>query len=234
MTTTRMPLLSLGLVALIAAPAAAQRGPGMMMGMGGGGAVQLLMAPPVQEELALSDEQVEQVTTLAEDFREQMRTRMQEARAELQQLSQQERFERFEAMVREMDAEAREQLREVLKPEQLHRLMQIRLQQAGVMALGEPPVRERLKLSDEQSKKIDEILASFRSDLQSMMQEARQQQTPPDPEKFLELRRKHREEALAVLTDEQKASLEELQGEPFELPPPPGPGGPRRGAPPRP
>ena len=97
MTTRRMQLLSLGLFALIAAPAAAQRGPGMMMGMGGGGAVQLLMAPPVQEELGLSDEQVEKVTTLAEDFREQMRTRMQEARAELQQLSQQERFQRFEA-----------------------------------------------------------------------------------------------------------------------------------------
>src|SRR6266481_7522810 len=60
--------LALGVVALLAAPALAQRGQGGRGGPGGGGAMFLLANEGVQKELKITDEQKDKLKAASEKF----------------------------------------------------------------------------------------------------------------------------------------------------------------------
>jgi hypothetical protein len=241
-TTLRLTLI-LGLAALLVAPASAQRpggqgqgqgrfGQGFGGGMGGqGGLVQLLMAPPVQEELALSDEQIGEIEPIGEQLRSDMMSRMQEMRGQFADLSPEERRERFEQMSRDLNAKAKDGLKEILKEEQLARLEQIHIQQQGVQAFADPIVLEALKLTEDQKAEVDGILESYRTESRELMESARDADDRAGlMGKFVELRRGSMEKAMGVMTDDQRAAWEGLTGEPFQMGPGAfGPGGGRRG-----
>src|SRR6478672_11623708 len=109
-------IMGLGLLALIAGPAAAQQGRGF--GCGGGGNLSTLAANTgVQKELKLDDQQVEKAKDLAEKTREKMR----ETRETLQGLEGEERRTKQQEISREMNASSLKALGEFLKPEQLAR-----------------------------------------------------------------------------------------------------------------
>ncbi|QDV37086.1 hypothetical protein [Tautonia plasticadhaerens] len=238
MNATRRMTIALGIVALLAAPAAAQRGggqgqgrfgQGMRMGMPGGLA-QLAMAPPVQEELALSDDQIAKIEPIGEQLRSDMMSRMQEMRDQLGDLAPEARRDRFEQMSRELNAAAKVRLEAVLKPEQLDRLVQIELQQQGVQAFSEPAVVETLKLTDDQKAEIDGLLETYRTEVREAFEAARgSEDRGAVMRELVELRQSSMDAAMAVLTDDQKASWEELTGEPFQMGPGFGPGGGRGG-----
>lgn len=228
MNATRSLTITLGIMALLAAPAAAQRpggqGPGRFgQGMGmPGGLVQLAMAPPVQEELSLSDDQLEKIAPIGEQLRTDMMSRMQEIRGQLADLDPEERRERFEQMSREMNVAAKERLKGVLKPEQLDRLEQIERQQQGVQAFSDPAVVEALKLTEDQQAEIEGILETYRTEVRDAFEAAREaEDRGAVMREMVELRRASMDKAMAVLTDEQRASWDELTGEPFQI----GPGG---------
>src|SRR5437870_9223595 len=91
--------LRLGVVAMLAGPAAAQQGRGF--GRGGGGNLATLAAnTSVQKELKLDDQQVEKAKELAEKTREKLR----EVRESLQGLDQEERRTKQQEINRELNA----------------------------------------------------------------------------------------------------------------------------------
>jgi LTXXQ motif family protein len=201
-------MLGLGLVALIAGPAAAQgRG-----GFGrGGGLGQLLGNASVQKELKLDDSQTEKAKELAAKIGEEMRGKFQD----LQGLDQEERRTKMMAINREMNATALKSAAEFLKPEQIARLKQISLQQRGAMAFGEPEVAEKLNLTDAQKNDIRSIVQASQEKMPSF------QDFQSDREAAMKKRDEVNKETLsqvsAKLNDEQRKTWTEMLGSPFEI-----------------
>jgi Spy/CpxP family protein refolding chaperone len=169
-----------------------QRGPRgggpMGMGFGGGmfsgamGKVFLLQNPQIQKELELTAEQKEKLQGLQADFgfggnrgnrenppsREEMRQRAEK-----------------------LDGE----IKEILLPNQMERLNQIRVQLMGPAAFQDPDVAKDLGISEDQQKKMTTLRDEFMKDFQKKLME----------------------HIAAALTPEQKAKFEKLIGEKFDL-----------------
>jgi Spy/CpxP family protein refolding chaperone len=185
-------------------------GPGGPGGFfGGGGTLGLVMRPEVQDELQLVDEQRDKVMDVVEESRDQMRDEMREMFSGFGDLSEEERDarrdeirSRFEAM--NTDLESR--LKKVLLPHQFDRLkqigVQVRVQQRGASALSSGDLAEALSLTDEQKEKLEQRAEEVREEMQ---------------EKIRQLQAEAREKMLDVLTPEQRAKLEQLMGDAFEL-----------------
>ncbi|MGE3819346.1 MAG: hypothetical protein AB7I30_07920 [Isosphaeraceae bacterium] len=203
--------LALGIVALSASPAWAQgRGGFGMMGMGGGS--RLLTNEGVQKEIKATEDQISKLNTLGEELGAKGR----EAFQGFQDLGDEERREKMASVSKMMAEEVEKGLKEILKPEQVKRFQQIELQQAGYAAFAMPRVSAALKLTEEQKEK----LAGVTEDMAGAMREAFQA-AQGDREammaKMRELRKEGMDKAVAVLTDEQKATWKDMTGEPFEV-----------------
>jgi hypothetical protein len=200
-------LLGLGLVALLASPAAAQgRGFGMF-----GGISFLLGNASVQQELKLTDKQIDKAKDLAEKVRDEMREKFQG----LGDLSQEERLTKMREIGREVNASTLKAAGEFLKPEQITRLKQISYQQRGATAFSDPEVVGKLNLTDSQKSSIQTIIQ------ESMKQMPTREDFQDDREAAM---KKAREVAKATLTkaesklnDEQQKTWKELLGAPFEV-----------------
>lgn len=200
--------LTVGAVALMAAPAWAQQRGGFGGGFGGGGFI--LMAPNVQKDLKLTDEQVGKV----QETLESVRDKHQDEFAALRDLPQEERFKKARALSKTTTDEVKQAL--AFTPEQSKRFDQINLQQRGYQAFADPEMQDKLKLSDEQKSKIREIGASTRErseEIRKSFQEDREGAM----KKMNELRKENLDKALAVLTDHQKKTWKDLTGEPIEV-----------------
>ena len=213
-------MLGLGLVAMLAAPAAAQQGRGFGRFGGGGNLAQLLANSGVQKELKLEDQQVEKAKELAEKISAKMR----EARESLQGLDQDEQRTKRQELNREINATTLKAVGEFLKPEQVARLKQISLQVRGVQAFSDPEIQKKLNLTDSQKSDIQAIG-------QESMEGARglfsQDQSPEERQaamkKITELRKQALTKVEAKLNDEQQKTWKELIGAPFEFRPDPRP-----------
>jgi Spy/CpxP family protein refolding chaperone len=185
-------------------------GPGGPGGFfGGGGMMGLVGRDDVQQELQLVDEQQEKVQTVVDEARDQIRDEMRSMFSEMRDLSEDERRERFgeiRARMDEMNTELEGKLKKVLLPHQFDRLKQIdvqsRIQQRGASALSSGDLAEALSLTDEQKEKLEKRAEEVREELQ---------------EKIRQLQTEARDKMLDVLTPEQRAKLDELMGDTFEL-----------------
>jgi eukaryotic-like serine/threonine-protein kinase len=195
-----------------------------------GGQLLLLKEPSVRAELKLTDEQVKQVNHLMDRRREVF---FRDDR-ELSQEAWQAKFEELAAQVKA--------LVDGFGPEQARRLKQIVWQQAGAAAFADPEVVEALRLTDEQKKSIREIQEAMRRPMRGAgWPGGPRRGGPPGPppgerKKPEEVLKSGREQAVNVLTVEQKASWAELIGAPFKGEVRPafgGPAGPGREPPPR-
>lgn len=210
----RTALLTALLIAVLAVPAWAQRGRpqgpggpgfGFFGGPGGGGRLFLIANPAVQEELKLTEEQKQLLQDLRNDLRQKM--------ASLREIE--DRQQRFQRM-REITQEAQELLDAILEPNQKTRLEQIELQLQGPRALLRRDVAEKLGLTEEQRSKIREIFESLRPDFSRI-----REMSPEERRQFFQSMReraeKAQQEALAVLTPEQKEKWEKMLGAPFDV-----------------
>ncbi len=210
-----------GVLLASAAQAAEGRAGGARRGsrtMGRGSLLGLLRSKQVQKELKLTEEQTGKVTEVSKKLMEEMRKQS----AALQEITDREqRQAKRTELSNQLDRKAREQLRDVLSREQIMRLYQIRTQVRGVVAtLGNEFVARRLKLTDEQKKKVAEIAQSTQQkqrELYAGLRGADQEARGKAMGKLRELRQKADQEALAVLTAEQKEGFKKMQGEKFEL-----------------
>jgi hypothetical protein len=98
----------------------------------------------------------------------------------------------------------------VLTPAQYHRLWQLVWQNCGPAALIEPAVRQALQLTEAQRKQIEGIRERTLEALRGVRQEGREEPA----ENHAPLRRQALDEALVLLTPEQKSRWEELKGPP--------------------
>lgn len=169
-------------------------------GFGEGIRLRVLALPQVQDDLKLADEQKAEARKTAEG--------LQGLFAGLQGLSQEERQQKFQEIQTKTRA-AVEQVNKALSKEQNERLDQIVLQARGANALTDEKVGSELKLTDDQRQKLASIQ-------EQAMQQGRDAQG--DQEKIAQIRKTSREQALAVLTEDQRQQFEKLQGKKIELP----------------
>jgi hypothetical protein len=241
----RRTVLLSGLVVLLAAATVAQaqdRRPGRggfgFSGFGGGfgaSSSQLLGTPEVQKELGVTDEQKGLIEDMVADIREKMR----EAFAgggfqDFQNLSQEERQKRREENRKkgeEIQKKADEMVSMILEQNQLDRLQQLKLQREGVNAFSRDEVAQKLNLSQEQRDKIRKIREEAfpepgsggggQQNFQNMSDDERREFVT----RMRERGEKMNTDILAVLTPDQKANWEKMQGKPFDFPQPQGFGG---------
>lgn len=204
------------------------RGFGMMGGgmMGGMSKGSLLAREQVQTELKLTQEQKDKLT--------EVRRSSAPARGDFKNyknLSEDEKKTRQEE-AKKAAAESWKKMEAVLKPEQLTRLNGIFLQTALPQALKDEAIAKELKLSADQTKKIDEALQWGQDEQRKLFQGGAGGRDADARKKMQEDRQKIQKETdakvLAVLTADQKAQCEKMKGAEFKLEEPArGPGGAR-------
>ena len=176
-------------------------GPGMF---GERSALGLLRLPKVEKELNLTDEQKDSIRKLMREMRPQPG----DGRP-----SREEMEKRAE--------KAEKKLAEILKPEQMKRYKEIRIQFQGPEAfVANPEVVKALKLTDDQQKKVKDIQKETRKQIGELDRPDRDS-TPAERKEFIEKVQKIRKEAVdkcvEALTPDQQAKFKELRGKPFEF-----------------
>jgi hypothetical protein len=160
----------------------------------------LLRQKSVQEELKLSPE----VTKKVLEFTNKESGAYDEA---LKQ-TKEEADKRSE----ELEKEEKKFLEDNLTAEQRKRLNQIALQVTGLHQLTRPEVAKLLNLTEEQQKKFKEMRDEARKELEEIFSAKGAGRN----EKLAKLREETDKKIDALLTDEQKAKVKELLGEPFK------------------
>lgn len=114
--------------------------------------------------------------------------------------------------------ELTEDLEKVLSEPQLSRFLQINLQGQGVVALADRHTQDRLAISPEQAVKIAEIKARANEELKSLLNSVRAD-SKSGMERYEKVRADCRGEVQAILTEDQRRRLRELEGPEFKLRP---------------
>jgi len=147
----------------------------------------------------------------------------------------QEIMEEFRPELERRAQEIEKQVAEILEPDQFKRLKQIELQWQGVDGLVRPDVAQALGLSEDQQKEIKAAIEERNKEMETLGEEMRgmfpggfRELSDEEREqirgKMQELGEKRqaidaetRKKAMGVLTDDQKAKMPDLMGEPFEF-----------------
>jgi hypothetical protein len=208
-------LLTFGLIVALAAPALAQqqrqRGQrGQFGGRGQGGIGMLATNESVQKELNVDKDQADKIKEAVDKVRDSHKDDF----AKLQDLSQDDRRTKSQELNQTVSAETLKALDDVLKPEQIKRLKQIELQQAGERAFTRPDVQTALKLTDDEKDQIKTITEDAAKQRRELFQGGNAQGSR---DKMTALRKETMEKVQAVLTDDQKKTWKDLTGDAFEL-----------------
>lgn len=197
------------------------RGPGRNeFGIPGGppaSRITLLTMPEVQTEVAITDAQKPLINKLEDELRDQLREVMSGFNfQEIFSLSDEERDQKFSDLRKKTESAIRaidEKLSKDLSPKQITRLDQLVLQREPLAAFSRSEIADKLKLTQEQRTKLEDLAPPG-----------------PGPGRFgpPELRQQLQDDAVAVLTNDQKKVWAELKGSDFKFPEPQGfgPGGP--------
>jgi hypothetical protein len=174
----------------------------------------LVFRAKVQTELEVTDAQRQKLD-------ERLTETVQDAMRFFEKLNERKPEEREKALGAYRQ-QAQEKLtdfqKETLKPGQLARLRQIRLQHEGPFALGDPEVARELKLSDEQRLQFMAVVQGMQKQVQPLIKEAQSGGKPEEiGPKVMKLRQEHVGKIEAILTDAQKKQWQELLGKPFAL-----------------
>lgn len=227
-------ILTFSIVALsavmLAGDAQAQRGGGGGFGGGRGGfgggmgggiqKVSLLRLESVQDELGVDESQLEQIQALRGGRGERGGRGGQGGaeRPNFRDMSEEDRREAIEVMRQEAaqrQKEQEEKLAEILGPDKMARLNEIYLQAAGVSALQDPSVAEKLGLTQEQQEEMREVSQDIMADFRETMREGGDREAMR--ERMTEMRAEVEKETMAVLSDDQKEKFNEMKGAPFTL-----------------
>jgi Spy/CpxP family protein refolding chaperone len=182
-----------------------------------------LDSDPVQKDLKLTPEQVAKLKAINEEFRANRRKQF-EGMAGATPEQRRAKIAEFRASAKESRAEYQKKVDAVLLPEQRNRLREITLALRGPLAaLADEQVAKTLNLTDEQKKQIQAIEEAAGEKVRSALQALRDRRSVAQGEletKASELHDQAVQQALGVLTPDQKTSLEKMKGEnpPVERP----------------
>jgi hypothetical protein len=223
--------LTLGVAALLCAPAIAQQPGGRGRGGFGGGAnlATLAQNKSVQEELKINEDGAKKVKDALDKVNEDLKDDVAKLRGGRgggggNNVTPEER-----AAARKKVGEAQEKaLKGVLTDQQMTRLEQIRHQQEGIAIFTNEDSAKALKLTDDQKTKIKEIsdnLAKERRDLLGAGGggggggRGRGAITPENQQKLQAMTKDAMSNATKTLTDDQKKTLDDMLGKPFDYKP---------------
>jgi Spy/CpxP family protein refolding chaperone len=198
-------VVGLVIVSALAQGASAQRGGGRGFGrlFNGTAKAQLATLDEVQSDLKLTDEQKTQIAEINDKLREDRRGLFGSG------------FGQFNQIRADMDKLNREASAEVdakLDDAQRQRLQEIAIQVNGAAALNDPSVVEKLNLSDEQKKKLEEVRAENSKAVEDAMSDFGDLSREERRDKFRTLAETSDSNLLGVLTDEQKKNFDEMKG----------------------
>jgi hypothetical protein len=177
------------------------------------GPFRLLQIPKVKKELNLTDEQSEKIKQVAQEMRpgQGQWHGSGDARPSFEEMQKRmaERIEKID-----------KKLAEILKPDQLERFKQLRIQFQGPAAFANPEVAKTLQITDEQQKKLKEIITETGKQMRALGRPA-EDATPAERKEHGEKAQKIMKEALGkcleALTSKQREKFEKLRGKPFEF-----------------
>lgn len=232
MRTLGRMALTVGLVAVLAGTASAQRQRGGQGrgGFGGGGVGFLISNEAVQKELKMDKDQADKATEAVKKVREKHADDF----SKLRDVPQDERRAKMQELGKEVNEETLKAVGEVLKPEQLTRLKQIELQRASFAAFTRPDVQEALKLTTEQKEKVKTITDEANKDIRALRGAGGQGRGQggaggagrgqgrggfgANNEKITAIRKEADGKIVALLTDDQKKTWKGMTGDAFEVP----------------
>ncbi len=218
----RMFVPSVALVLAVAVVASAQERPSGQRSRRGRGSrsslLGLVSLEQVQKEMKLNEEQIGKVKKVVETLTAEMRKEY----APLREIEDRaKRTAKYTELRKKFDGKAREQISAAVSREKMIRLYQIRMQvRSALESLSEKYVAGKLKLTDEQKKKLTEINAEHaaeRTKLFSSMRDATREKRSEAYGKYRTLRTDAEKKALEVLTADQKKTFEEMKGKEFKL-----------------
>ena len=161
----------------------------------------LLRQKSVQKELKLTDDDAKRIMEFTNKESDEYGKAL--------KLAAKERTAKFN----ELEATNKKFLEDNLSAEQRKRLGQITLQVTGLYQLGRPDVVKALNLTEEQQTKFEEMQKEARKALEGILTAT---ERAGKSEKLAMLREETNKKILAALTDEQKAKVREIVGEPFK------------------
>ena len=169
----------------------------------------------VQDELKLDAEQKAKIKEAVETAT----ARQREVFGALRGVQGDERAKKL-AELNDKNAEAVRAIKATFKPEQTERFDQISLQVRGLQALGDAPIVEKLKITDEQTKQIKEVAEGSQQKRIQLFQDIRNGNIDRTKvrEKQDAITKDSETKTMDVLTDEQKAQFEKMKGAKFDMP----------------
>ncbi len=218
-------VLSCAMLVVISAQAQPPRGGGMMGGMGmmggqgGMGFLILLRNQDVQSEIQLTADQKDKLQDLAQAARGSF------TRGQNYQDMTDDECAAMRKQMQERQEKMQKDVEELLTPEQLQRLKEIRLQvadsQGGTLAaLSIPDVTKDLAFTPDQSHKLKNLQQSIADKGRELMQggmNMSQDERAAAFEKIQQAAKDASAKAADILTPEQKATLEKLKGKKFDI-----------------
>jgi hypothetical protein len=204
-------LLAVGATTLFSSSALGQGFPFQESGRFNGMAM-LIRHEGVQAELKITKEQ----NLKFKDRVEKIRASRQADFEKLEQLEGEQRSLAKRNLSKTIIEEMSKELPKVLKEDQLKRLKEIALQQAGIHAFVEPEVQKTLKITDEQNKKLKALMADTQKEY-LVIRQTREVDFEGSKKLDHELQRKTMKKAEALLTPEQLKGWHALRGETFDF-----------------
>jgi len=213
-------VLALGIAFVIAAETPTPRRPRRRSGRGlrSGRLLSLVANEQVQKELKLKEEQIAKVKKVNEKLTAEIRKEY----TELRKIEDRaKRRAKYTELAKKFDGKAREELGKVLAREQMIRLYQIRMQFRAVTdSLASRYVAGKLKLTDEQKKKVADIAKDSRAkryEIYGSMRNADEKKRAEARKKLQKIREDADKKALEVLTADQNKAFQAMKGKKFEL-----------------
>jgi Spy/CpxP family protein refolding chaperone len=194
--------------------------------------------PEVREELGINSEQRGLLEDIGADLQRMFREggstfeELRKGASSKSDLSAEERQKRrdelrkrgeeFGKKVQEAGKRAEETAKMILDDKQAARLEQLQLQFEGSAALLRADIADRLRLTEEQRQRLEEIREASRAEMEAAFKSgaSKEERTKVFSK---ERREKVRSDLVGVLTPEQAAKWSELQGKKFTFPERPAP-----------
>ena len=199
-------MLAAGLVVLLASPAFAQApARGMRPAPT---AASLLRNEKVQTELKLTDDQKASVTKITDKYKDDLAT----ARTNMDRAKTGE-------LTKLMNADLDKAIPDILKADQTKRLNQLVVQASGLDAFAKDDVKAALKLTDAQTKTIDDQKAEVQKDADDLLKDVGTDRAKRREamQKVQTMRTEAVTKILGGFTDDQKKTWTGLTGDKFEF-----------------
>jgi len=218
---------SLALVLIVAATAAAQaqkgqRGGGFGFGRGGGqqSLVSLAGQESVQKDLGLSADVVSKVSTLNTEYqaaaqKEREANPLPQGFRDLPEAERTAYLKKQTESTAKLNTEYTPKLQAIVGADSIKRLKQIQVQSQGATALNNADVASELKISDEQKKKITDLIAEYATKTQGLFGQGADFQEAAA--KMRDLNKERDTKAVELLTAEQKTKFTALKGTAFDV-----------------